>query len=362
MDSRAFLPVLATLFCACGPGTDAQNTPDERLGWPATAGMGGGPATAGTGGAATAGSTGSAGATATAGAGGSTSGGGSGNGGSAGNVGGAGNGGSAGSGGSAGTAPHVVVSCDQVEVGKWEEITPPEMLATERWKKKNDGYGVSAIAIDPINTANVVLGSDKMGAYLTTDCGATWKHLNMGRGGAALDGGVGWSWAFDHYVSGTFYTVSGYGTMGVFKTTNAGKDWDQTLAPAFAKNFVSAGFTQHVRADPTTPAHLVISPHFFCENGHGGYCFMETTDGGSSWKVIDNKLADGTNLPGDEGTRLYVENHNVWFVGPKRPLPNGERWQELDAGPVYQQLCLRGLPPPWWQVLRAGRLQGGSER
>src|SRR4029079_8373906 len=78
--------------------------------------------------------------------------------------------GGSGSGGSSdGAAPtppkHVVVSCDQVEVGKWEDITPPEMVATQRWQKKNDGYGVSAIEIDPINTANVLLGSDKMGGY-----------------------------------------------------------------------------------------------------------------------------------------------------------------------------------------------------
>jgi hypothetical protein len=122
--------------------------------------------------------------------------------------------------------------------------------------------------------------------------------------------------------------------MGVFKTTNAGVDWDQTLPPESAKNIVNTGFTQHVRADPTTPDHLVIAPHFFCENGHGGYCFMETVDGGKSWTVIDNKLADGSNLPGDEGTRLYVENHDRWFVGQNglyRTEDAGKNWIKVPS-------------------------------
>ena len=61
---------------------------------------------------------------------------------------------------------------------------------------------------------------------------------------------------------------------------------------------------------------------------------METTDGGSSWKVIDNKLPDGTNLPGDEGTRLYVENHDRWFVGQNglyRTENAGKNWTRVPS-------------------------------
>src|SRR4029077_20798309 len=106
------------------------------------------------------------------------------------------------------------------------------------------------------------LGTDGMGIYRTTDCEASWAKINTGTSGAALDRGDQWSMAIDPVDLKVMYAVSGYGTMGLFKTTNGGVDWKQPLAPEIAHVFVYDGFTAQVRVDPTEHEHVVITPHF----------------------------------------------------------------------------------------------------
>jgi hypothetical protein len=224
-------------------------------------------------------------------------------------------------------APHVVVPCDSAKVGVWENITPPEVLGAPDFQAKK-GYGVNAFVIDRSNTANVTLGSDHLGIHRTTDCGATWKRVNTGQNGAALDGGTQWAMAIDPVDPNVIYTVSGYGTMGVFKTTNAGVDWQQTLAPQYAHVFIYDGFTAQVRVDPTEHLHVVITPHFTCQAGHSETCFLETVDGGSTWTVVENTPSSG------EGSRITLVDHDTWFSG----LGSGGLFRTSDAGKSWKRV------------------------
>jgi hypothetical protein len=205
-------------------------------------------------------------------------------------------------------APHVVVPCASAQVGVWESITPPGVLADPDFKAQK-GFGTNAFVIDRSNSANITLGTDGMGVYRTTDCGASWTHINTGQSAAALDGGAQWSMAIDPVDPNVIYTVSGYGTNGVFKTTNAGIDWKQTLAPEFAHIFVYDGFTAQVRIDPTDHQHVVITPHFTCQAGHSETCFLETVDGGTTWTAVENAPSSG------EGARITLADHSTWFSG-----------------------------------------------
>lgn len=232
--------------------------------------------------------------------------------------------------GSGGTAPHVVVDCNSAAVGVWEDITPPDIVANSRYQ--TDGYGVGAFVIDPKNTANVTLGSDRFGVHRTTDCGATWNKANTGVGASDIDSGSQWSMAIDPVDPNIIYTVAGYGTMGVFKTTNAGRDWAQTLAPEYAKIFIYGGFTAQVRVDPTDHEHLLITPHFTCENGHSSSCFLQTQDGGTSWTAIENVPGGG------EGLRLLMVDHDTWFIGAgglHRTSNGGRDWAQVTPANSY---------------------------
>jgi photosystem II stability/assembly factor-like uncharacterized protein len=224
-------------------------------------------------------------------------------------------------------APHVVVPCDSVKVGVWENITPPYIAADANFKAKK-GYGVGAFVIDATNTANITVGTDHIGIHRTTDCGATWTKIDTGKNGSALDGGTNWSMAIDPVDPKVIYTVSGYGTMGVFKTTNAGVDWEQTLAPEYAKVFVYNGFTAQVRVDPTEHLHLVITPHFTCQAGHSETCFLETIDGGVTWSAVEDTPSSG------EGSRIALVDHKTWFSG----LGSGGLYRTSDAGKSWARV------------------------
>jgi hypothetical protein len=224
-------------------------------------------------------------------------------------------------------APHVVVPCASAQVGVWENITPPGVLADSNFKAQK-GFGTNAFLIDGSNSANITLGTDHIGIYRTTDCGATWTKINTGQNGTALDGGTQWSMAIDPVDPKVMYAVSGYGTMGLFKTTNGGIDWKQTLAPEFAHVFVYDGFTAQVRVDPTEHQHVVITPHFTCQAGHSETCFLETVDGGTTWTVVENAPSSG------EGARITLVDHDTWFSG----LGFGGLYRTGNAGKTWTRL------------------------
>lgn len=305
---RSSCTCLFLLLIGCGPTPDdpGASTGDEASGGAsgsaAVIGAGGSSAGTSAAGAASSGSSGRGG-----GAAGSTVGrGGGGAGGSSGH--GAATDGGTTDAGAGGTAAHVVVPCDSAKVGVWEDITPPGVVSDPDFSAKK-GFGTNAFVIDGSNSANITLGTDGIGIYRTTNCGSSWTHINTGQNAAALDGGTQWSMAIDPVDPNVIYTVSGYGTNGVFKTTNAGIDWKQTLAPEFAHVFVYDGFTAQVRVDPTEHLHLVVTPHFTCQAGHSETCFLETTDGGATWTVVENAPSSG------EGARITLVDHNTWFSG-----------------------------------------------
>lgn len=224
-------------------------------------------------------------------------------------------------------AAHVVVPCASAQVGVWENITPPGVLADANFKAQK-GFGTNAFLIDGSNSANITLGTDHIGIYRTTDCGASWTKINTGQNGAALDGGSQWSMAIDPVDPNVMYAVSGYGTMGLFKSTNGGIDWKQTLAPEFAHVFTNDGFTAQVRIDPTEHQHVVITPHFTCQAGHSETCFLETIDGGTTWTVVENSPSSG------EGARITLVDHNTWFSG----LGFGGLYRTANAGKTWTRL------------------------
>jgi hypothetical protein len=189
-------------------------------------------------------------------------------------------GGSSGTGGSSGSGgPHTVGKCDGLgPVGKWEKITPQALTK-----------GPAAFAVDPLNAGTVYLGTGDScwdqhcdGVFKTTDCGSTWVKINTGRNGADLDKGDQWGFAIDPVDSQVLYATSGYGTNGLYKSTNGGVDWD-IITPQGdgAPGWVGS----QIQLDPENHDHLLIRWHAPCgkyEDQIG--CFAESTDAGATWK------------------------------------------------------------------------------
>jgi hypothetical protein len=315
------------VYCLAGLGCGAS-APTEPADDLPTGGSGSG----GGGGQATT-SAGAGGSVTATGGGGAASGGASGTGGTSGPAGASGTGGAKGVAGGAVDAgavveagPHVVGKCDGLgAVGAWENITPPQVVLDNG---DPNNFGVNCFVLDPQNSGTIYLGTSAQGIFKSTDCGATWVHINTGTSGVQLDKGRQWTMVIDPVDPQVIYTVAGYGTNGLFKTTNGGVDWKQIFPPDVAAAFIFNGFTARVVMDPTDHLHIVATPHFTCQGNHSMGCMLESEDGGTTWKAIENTPSAA------EGTGVILLDRTTWLWAD----PFGGLWRTTDRGGSWKQV------------------------
>jgi hypothetical protein len=219
---------------------------------------------------------------------------------------------------------HVVTACPSVDAGltgaaAWTNVTPPQVsLDEDAGTGAGRNFGTNAFVLNPNDTATVFLGTSGQGIYKSTDCGATWAHVNAGRNGTTLDNGRQWAMAIDPTNPDVLYANSGYGPEnGIFKSTNGGVDWDQLLPPDVAANFIYGGFVGGIAMDPTNHDHLLLWPHFNCCDDAGtctGNCVLESENGGGSW----------TRLEVDGGTAQ--EGYGFMIVADPSSPTNSKHW------------------------------------
>jgi len=211
--------------------------------------------------------------------------------------------------------------------GKWENISP--VTATI-----GDGSGQNfseAVVVDPFDPATVWFGTGFAGVFKSTDCGATWTHMNTGRNAKEMDNGSHISFAVDPVDKGTIYTVSLFGAWGLWKTTNGGVDWDQLFAPdsEFAK--LTSNAIDAVAMDPTDHLHLVLGMHSNCAEPYAPTCTAETMDGGKTWKIVK--------LP----TPNWEEGAGPSILDAKRWLYGGtELWLTTDGAATWKKVTPQG--------------------
>ena len=280
---------LALSLIGCGSSSEAPNDDGTQSSVAGSDGTGtdpgaGGSATSGSGGSAVVapGSGGSAGSNATGGGAGTAAHGTGGAGGTAG----MGGGSSVDAGG-----PHVVMACPTVggapgKVGVWEKITPASIIA------KGDTPG-GAVLVNPKDTRIVYVGSaNGTGLWKSTDCGATFVHINTGKNGSHIDSGRIWDMVIDPVDPEILYVIEGYGDGGLWKTTNGGVDWENTtpIGSEVAKT-ANGNFTSIVGMDITDHLHLVLAFHSGCGGAYAPNCQAETKDGGATWRLFKEPIA-----------------------------------------------------------------------
>jgi hypothetical protein len=270
---------------------------------------------------------GTGGSVSTTGAGGSpvTNAGGGGAGGAGGKV---GAGGAGGSGGSAMQPP--AGKCDKLgAVGKWEDITPPVTVLPLAAPCPYGGHFV----VNPQDPTMLYRGSCNQGIWKTTDCGASWVHINTGKNGDVLDSGRQWTFAIDPMDPQILYTNSGYGAKsnGAYKSTNGGVDFEQLWPPAdpAQAKIVDYNFVGGIAMDPSDRTHLLITFHAKCASPHTEACFGESKDSGATWRMVDGQAG----WVGGEGQAVYFLNDSkTWLWGSQS---NG-LWRTSDAGATWQ--------------------------
>jgi hypothetical protein len=243
-----------------------------------------------------------------------------------------GSGGSAGSGGMQVPPPPKVAACDGLaQAGKFEEITPPEVKAAGATGTEG---GTFAIAVDPVNQGTVYAGTRNLKLWKSTDCGATWKAVATGANGTAVNSGMNWTLFVDPVDPQTIYTNSGYGSNGLFKSTDGGVNWidvwSLTSQPVLGKSF-TYNFANVIAIDPWDHQHILLTFHEPCQPPHPGTCIVESKNGGSTWRIIDGE-------PGWEGNEgqviFFLTDSKTWLWGSQtsgffRSGDSGETWQAI---------------------------------
>src|SRR5215467_14942327 len=147
------------------------------------------------------------------------------------------------------------------------------------------------------------------GVYRTTDAGGTWSYLGLhntrsiGRvvlhpsnPDIAYIAAVGNLWAANE-------------ERGVFKTTDAGRTWSKVL---YVDSYTGA---TDIAMDPRNPNVLYAATYQRLRKAYGfngggpGSAIYKTTDGGATWKKVENGIP-----PGDKGRialAMAASNPNV---------------------------------------------------
>jgi hypothetical protein len=205
--------------------------------------------------------------------------------------------------------------------GQWADVTPPGVDA-----------GTAAIAVRPDYPSTIYAGVHGEGIFRSVDCGATWNVVSTGTHASDMRSGTPWSMAIDPVTPDTMYVVEGYGSSGLWKSTNGGIDWDNVLTdPIVTAAFYANGFITGVDIDPTDHTHLVIESHGNCSTGYT--CAAESTNGGGSWTLVDMRAAGAWS----ENSSIAILDRKTWiycglFSGMYRTADEGASWHPVDAG------------------------------
>ncbi len=182
------------------------------------------------------------------------------------------------------------------------------------WRSKDAGntfspifdkytQSIGAIRIDPTDSKTIWVGSGESwvrnsvsigdGVYKSTDGGDNWSHVGLADSERIARIQVDPKAHDTVFVCATGHLWNANEERGVFKTTDAGKTWKKVLY-ADADTGCS-----DLSMDPQESGTLYAgmwsfrrSPDFFNSGGKGSGLF-KSTDGGETWKRLDNGFPKG---------------------------------------------------------------------
>lgn len=225
-------------------------------------------------------------------------------------------------------ARSTAASCTDGIAGAWQDITPPAVATVlaaggNAQPQSGGSWGISSVVVDPSTPSTIYTSADGQGIWKSLDCGGTWTRIDDPSDNFAERTGSVCAWAFiiDPTDPQTLYANDGYGVLGVFKSTDGGKTFNQTftgnlVGPGVGAGspvtgvFIDGGFIGSIRMDPTNHLHLLVSPHHSCNAPYSQFCLLESFDGAATWTVVTTNIdvanADGPWADLTDATHFYV--------------------------------------------------------
>ncbi len=242
------------------------------------------------------------------------------------------------------------------------------------WKTENAGvtfdpifdkqkvYSTGCITIDPNNTKRIWVGTGENaggrhfawgdGVYLSEDSGKTWKNLGLKKSEHISKIIVHPSNSNVVWVAAQGPLWSKGGQRGVFKTTDGGKTWNQTLG-----NDQWTGATD-LLLDPRNPDRLYAATWdrhrtvaAFMGGGPGS-AIHKSEDGGLTWTKLKTGLPKGT--LGKIGLAMSPQNPDVVYAAIELELKKGGVWRTENQGGSWKKMSdiiAGGTGPHYYQEL-----------
>lgn len=268
----------------------------------------------------------------------------------------------------------------------------------ESWEKTSQSFAsdrVTAIAVDPLMTSAIYAGTNGDGVYKSGDAGRTWHPFNSGLRAHVMIVG---QFAFDPVDQEIVYLAS---TVGVYRSTNRGRDWTEWMhgmkevhfvvsivAHPSNRNILYAGTSGGVykttkggkpwtRAivgmlpenDPSTSMALgvnalaidPVAPATIYAGTTKG--LFKTTDAAETWtRIKEGTLADEFIM----GVSIDPTASNVIYVGHRagidKSTDSGQTWTVMNHGLTNLNVRTLAMSPHDPLLLYAGMNRGGLFR
>jgi photosystem II stability/assembly factor-like uncharacterized protein len=212
-----------------------------------------------------------------------------------------------------------------------------------------DGGGVVSVLYNPKNANVAYVGTWGAGVYKSIDGGRTWRAMNNGLDNLMIN-----SMVLDPQKPDTVY--AGTYKSGVYKSTDGAQTWKQ-----ISNGLNQSAIVYALAVDPTNSAVIYAgtrSPGMTAPWGGGVF---KTTDGGATWIIHSNLLAE------DWVYGLAVDPRNTQIIyaalhekGVAKSTDGAHSWKLINSGISDQAMRYVVMDPTNSQVLYAASWHGGS--
>jgi hypothetical protein len=211
-------------------------------------------------------------------------------------------------------------------VGQWEDITPASVTLSQSYT------GALMVLENPRVSGSLYLTTSLNGVFRSSNCGSTWNNVGTDPNITHSAGAI-WTAVVDPVDPNTLYVNDGYAANGIWKSTDGGSTWTALTLPPNVPSFIE-GITGNPN-DPNDHLHLVATLHDNCSAPNSPVCFIETMDGGDTWRVIQFGLQDNW----AEGAAVLMLDATHWLYS------NGGFYATSDGGGTWAPVPNNPLPP-----------------
>lgn len=217
----------------------------------------------------------------------------------------------------------------------------------ERMAADLSTYRVLSLAIDPERPATVYAGTMFDAVYKSPDGGQRWMPYNAG---LKEHVSVVNQFAFDPHDSETIYTAT---TVGVFRSTDAGRLWDERMNGMKEVHIVVT-----IAIDPQRPSIL------YAGTTGGAY---RSVNGGANWIKINNglipaEILDASLALGVNALVIDPQHSDTIYAGTTKGLFKssnmGDSWARIAESMTDQYVSSAIIDPQDPRVLYVGGRAG----